>query len=43
LDGLVVKRDRPTPLQQLPNDHSVDDALRMTKIGFSALRSVDVS
>jgi AcrR family transcriptional regulator len=43
LDGLVVKRDQPTLLQQLPNDHSVDDALRMTKVGFNALRSADVS
>jgi hypothetical protein len=43
LDGLVVRRDQPTPLHQLPEDHSVDDALLLAKGDLPARRRVDVS
>ena len=43
LDGLVVKRDQPTPLRMLPDDHSVDDALRMSKGDFRSYRNAKVS
>jgi AcrR family transcriptional regulator len=43
LDGLVVKRDGPSPLHQLPEDHSVDDALRMAKGKLPVRRRAEVS